>query len=140
MWKSLFSSLLVFYAVAGAELAVAEPRIMTSLELAVEASGTFGRGNAQGLVREDGTWQLRYTVFHSRLRCGTYETGIQLGKGAQGCAQAEWLNEVQYGSSRRQCNSATLIHNASGSFDNPGQSLQGANCVRVVVRCTGTCG
>ncbi len=103
------------------------------------ADRVFQVGAIRGSVQESGAWNIRAEVTHKRLRCATYETGIRLGKGDAACDQVEWLTDVQYGTQRTQCNGATLIHSGGGNFDLPRSAIAPANCVRVVVRCSGAC-
>lgn len=125
------------------------PRILRTAELPLSAATpTLGGGSmtrtfrgswASGEVDTTGAWQFRSEVQHGRLRCATYEVGMQLGRGNPQCADARWVTGVEYGTRVRQCNSATRIHNGSGRFSSTGNRFAEANCVRVVLRCQGTC-
>lgn len=41
----------------------------------------FPRNDARGRIQETGAWNIRTPIAHPRLRCTTYEAGIQLGQG-----------------------------------------------------------
>jgi hypothetical protein len=90
-------------------------------------------------VQASGSWNISAEVRHDRLRCATYETGIRLGQGDASCKEIEWLTDVQYGTRMTQCNGATLIHSGGTRLSLPPSSIGTANCVGVVVRCTGAC-
>ena len=95
--------------------------------------------DTRGEIRTTGAWSISNTVVHTRLRCATYETGIQLGKGDPACSQVQWLTNVQYGTRQTHCNSATLVHTGGGEFSGMAGVIEAATCVRVVTRCMGTC-
>ena len=97
-----------------------------------------GRGT-RGWIQESGTWSISTAVTHTRLRCATYETGIQLGQGNEDCSDVRWLSPVQLGTRQTHCNSATLIHTGGGEILVTKDTFDGSNCVRVVTRCDGTC-
>ena len=99
----------------------------------------FQRSDTQGWIRETGTWNISKTVTHTGLRCATYETGIQLGKGTPACSQVEWLTDIEYGTRQTHCNSATLIHSGGGEFADMNGIVEASTCVRVVIRCRGAC-
>ena len=69
-------------------------------------SKEFSQGEARGSIQQTGVWNISAVVVHTRLRCGTYETGIQLGIGNPACSDVEWLTDMDYGTRRTQCNSA----------------------------------
>lgn len=106
-------------------------------------SREFSRGGTQGWIQQTGDWHISRQVVHTRLLCATYETGIQLGKGngigKQACSNVEWLTDVQYGTRRTHCNSATLVHTGGGEFANMTDLFDDSTCVRVVTRCRGVC-
>ena len=99
----------------------------------------FSRGETQGWIQQTGAWHISSTVVHTRLRCATYKTGIQLGKGNPACSNVEWLTNVDYGTKRTHCNSATLVHTGGGEFANMTDLFEASTCVRVVIRCGGVC-
>ena len=103
------------------------------------AKKTFQIAGFQGWVDASGAWRIEAEVRHSRLRCGTYETGIQLGRGKPGCSRAQWSTGVEYATRLRHCNNATRLHTGNGRFPDLEDRLDQIDCVRVVVRCTGTC-
>lgn len=100
----------------------------------------FEQRDVQGTINDAGRWTIEDVVNHTRLLCGTYEVGIQLGRGASGCSRAEWYNEPEYGTRERHCNSASRIHAGGGTLPVTREQVAAANCVRVLVRCSGTCG
>ena len=100
----------------------------------------FEQRDIQGTVNDAGRWTIEDVVNHTRLLCGTYEVGVQLGRGASGCSQAQWYHEPEYGTRERHCNSASRIHAGGGTLPVTRQQVEAANCVRVLVRCSGTCG
>lgn len=100
----------------------------------------FEQFDTRGTINDSGRWTIEDVVNHSRLLCGTYEVGLQLGRGAAGCPQAEWFNEPEFGTRERHCNSASRIHAGGGSLPVTREQVESANCVRVLVRCSGTCG
>jgi hypothetical protein len=155
MWKLLPIILLVSSAVivqtasAADEESASNSRIVNTMDLALNPSSkigadqgagrTFQGTETQGSIDETGAWNLSIAVTHNRLRCATYETGIQLGKGNPACTKVEWLTEADFGSSRRHCNSAVMIHKGSGKFTGSNDIYQASTCVRVVTKCTGAC-
>ena len=100
----------------------------------------FQQRNIEGSVSDSGRWTIESVVEHSRLRCGTYEVGIQIGQGNPGCAQAVWFIEPQFGTRELQCNSASMIHAGGGTLAVSPEQVAEATCVRVLVRCSGVCG
>ena len=125
------------------------PRIVNTTDLVLDPSSKSGSDDSavrkfhgietRGSLDETGAWNLSTAVTHNRLRCATYETGIRLGKGNPACTQVEWLTETSYGSNRKHCNSAVLIHKGSGKFADGNDVYQASSCVRVVTKCTGAC-
>lgn len=100
---------------------------------------TFQQQGIQGWVDETAAWQVSGWVNHGRLRCATYEMGIQLGRGNPDCSAVEWLTDVEYVTRLRHCNSAKRLHTGDGRFSGMPNRLEGASCVRAVVRCEGAC-
>jgi hypothetical protein len=129
--------------------AQSKPRIVRQTDLpllpAAEPAGTeggekaFGAGPTRGWVKASGDWSFTTQVTHSRLRCATYQAGIQLGNGDASCSRVGWLTSPVYGAKRTQCNGATLIHSGGGKIAFPKDPADPPNCVRVIVRCTGAC-
>lgn len=153
MWRLLPLCLLVACATneshrpaSGESGAATQSRIIRALELPLQppaliiqgepARWTFSDFNVSGWVDEEGFWNIRSEVSHGRIRCATYEVGVQLGKGLPGCSNVRWLSNVEYASRIRHCNSATRIHSGGGRFFDT-SLVQAANCARVVVRCEG---
>ncbi len=133
---------------AGTDRSGGEARIVRQMDLplvgAAPAQGqaprkTFQARSVQGWLDATGAWGMTTEVAHSRGRCGTYETGIQIGKGDAACTRVDWLSDPDFGSRRTQCNAATLIHSGAGTIQPPRSAVPEANCVRVLVRCTGAC-
>ena len=124
----------------------AQPLIIRTLELPLRpptlivegepSRWTFQDFNVSGWVDEQGLWSIRSEVHHARLRCATYEVGIQLGKGLLSCSNVTWLTSVEFASRVRHCNGATRIHTGGGRFMDTAV-VEAANCVRVAVRCEG---
>jgi hypothetical protein len=98
---------------------------------------SFQAGSVSGSLEDDGTWTIRAEVTHRRLRCATYATGIRLGVGDASCSKVEWLTGIENGTRETQCNGATRIHSGGGTMGQPPQAIESANCVRVLVRCSG---
>ena len=99
----------------------------------------FQRGDTRGWIRETGAWNIRAAVTHPRLRCATYETGIQLGAGNRACSDVGWLSNVEFGTRQTQCNNATAIHAGGGELAAMRNIFATSTCVRVVTRCEGAC-
>ena len=99
----------------------------------------FQRQGIQGWLDEAGAWRMEVEVHHGRLRCATYETGIRFGRGSPACDTVEWLDDIEYASRVRQCNSASRLHTAGGEFSATAGRVDSLSCVRVLVRCAGTC-
>ena len=131
---------------SGGESTSAQPRVIRALELPLQPPAliiqgepsrwTFHDFNVSGWVDEDGFWNIRSEISHGRLRCATYEVGVQLGKGLPGCSNVRWLSDVEFASRVRHCNSATRIHTGGGRFFDT-SLVEAANCMRVLVRCEG---
>lgn len=101
---------------------------------------TFQRQGMRGWLDVTGAWHLRREVEHGRLRCATYQAGLQLGRGDRSCAGVEWLTEVRYLPALKHCNRATRLHEGNGRFTRSvNGGLETVNCVRVQVRCEGAC-
>jgi hypothetical protein len=154
MWKLLPICLLVSCAAndqqpASGEDRSSQGRIVRQVELPVGSSAqttsgqpvkkTFQRQGMSGWLDETGDWHISSEVHHGRLRCATYETGIQLGRGNPACSDVEWLTGVEYATRLRHCNSATRIHAGGGELADGANRFAQTTCVRVVVRCEGTC-
>jgi len=101
---------------------------------------SFRDFEVEGWLSSDSNWYIKGTVTHQRLRCATYSLGVQLGKGNPACLNVEWLTNVQYGTQKKHCNSAPLIHVGGGEMPELRNLLSEATCVRIVTRCSGTCG
>ncbi len=99
----------------------------------------FAKQGIEGWLDQTGAWQIEAEIHHDRIRCGTYETGIQLGKGKPACSDVDWLTGIEFVARQRQCNSATRLHRGSGRFAEAASRLEQVSCARLVVRCEGTC-
>jgi hypothetical protein len=99
----------------------------------------FQQGSTRGWIDASGAWEIGNPVAHTRLRCGTYEVGVQFGSGDPRCSKVRWRTDVQYGTRRTHCNSATLIHAGGGTLPDWDYSVGTLSCVRVVTRCSGIC-
>lgn len=155
MWKLLPVCLLVSCAVNDQQPPDAgqgqsgQGRIVRQVELPLRSSAhspegqparrSFEAKGTQGWLDASGAWQINREVHHGRLRCGSYETGIQLGRGNPACSSVEWLTNVEYATRLRHCNSASRVHAGGGSFSHVADRLEAVSCVRIVVRCEGTC-
>ena len=155
MWRLLPFLLLVSCAAQEPHDSVSEAqrsdgsRIVGTLDLPLSpapASGVqqpatkeFQGRDARGRIGESGAWSIRTSVTHTRLRCATYETGIQLGQGNADCSNVRWLSTAQFGTEQTHCNSATLVHTGGGELPATNETFELYNCVRVVTRCTGAC-
>ena len=155
MWKLLPLCLLVSCAVydqqpqSSVENQPGQGRIVRQVDLPVASSGqtvsgqpskmTFQRQGIQGWVDDTGAWHISSEVQHSRLRCATYETGIQLGRGNPACSEVEWLTGIEYATRMLHCNSAARVHTGDGDFSSVAHRLEEVTCVRFVVRCEGAC-
>ena len=93
----------------------------------------------QGWLDETGAWHIEGEVHHGRLRCATYQMGIQLGRSSRACVDAEWMTGIEYATRLRHCNSASRLHEGGGKFSGTVNLFQETGCVRVVIRCEGTC-
>ena len=101
---------------------------------------SFQRQGMEGWLYDTGAWHIRGEIQHGRLRCATYETGIQLGRGDRACSSPEWLTDVEYTTSLKHCNRATRLHEGGGRFTGlAAGDIEAVNCVRVQVRCEGAC-
>ena len=133
----------------GSHGGAAQARIVQTANLPLTTSGigingeppdkSFQASGVSGRVDPAGFWEIRKQVGHGRLLCGVYEVGMQLGSGNPGCSDVRWLTDIQYVTRERQCNSATRIHTGRARFADPGKRFPALSCVRLVVRCEGTC-
>jgi len=154
MWKLLPVFLLVSCAANDRHLVSGEnlpgqSRIVRQIDLPVESSPqiidgrytkkNFQNSGMQGWLDDTGAWQIKGEVHHGRLRCGTYETGVRLGRGSPACSSVEWLTGIEYVTRLRHCNSATRMHAGGGESPSAVNRFKEVSCVRIVVRCEGTC-
>ena len=151
MWKLLPILLLVSCAVneqketATSGQAPDSFRIVRILEVPLEPSSGQDSGRAfqhresSGRIEKDGAWTITGPVTHNRIRCATYETGTQFGRGNPACSHVEWLTGIEYGTRQTHCNSATLIHRGGGKFTDVEGVFGTLSCARVITRCSGAC-
>ncbi len=124
-------------------------RIVRMLEVPLKPSSEQGSGypparvfqhrESSGRIEKDGVWTITGPVTHNRIRCATYETGIQFGKGNPACSHVKWLTGIEYGTRQTHCNSATLIHRGGGKFTDVEGVFGTLTCARAVTRCSGAC-
>ena len=156
MWKLLPVCLLVSCAAVDQQGSDSDgdqsesARVVRQVQLSLGAPSPRGAGDqpsrrsfqikgVQGWLDETGAWNTKVEVHHRRLRCAVYETGIQLGRGSPACSNVTWLTGIEYGTRLRHCNSASRVHAGSGTFSHAVDRPEAVNCLRVVVRCEGTC-
>lgn len=94
----------------------------------------------EGWLNSEGDWNIKGKVSHDRLRCAHYELGIQLGKGSPACLNVAWLSGIYYGTRKEQCNSVAMNHSGGGEIESLATELKYITCVKIVTKCTGTCG
>ncbi len=99
----------------------------------------FNFGRMKAWLNSDGDWNIQGRVKHTGLLCATYEVGMRFGAGDPGCARVEWLSEVMYVTSQRQCNSAVSQHVGGdyGSFIKA--DFDRVTCAERIIRCNGGC-
>jgi len=126
---------------------VETPRVVRQIALPLRSTAApqssarvLAASGINGALAADGTWTLRIEVSHPRLRCGTYSAGVAFGIGNADCSRVDWMAPASFGSPRRQCNGATLIHSSTGSLSLSAAEVGRLNCARVEVRCAGACG
>lgn len=155
MWRFLPVLLLTSCAVpdqqqpAGSAGQSSEWRIVRQTEISLEPSTeavggqpakmVFRSTDVRGWLDVSGSWHFKAEVRHNRLRCATYQTGIQLGLGNTACSDVSWVGGVEYATRLRHCNSAARLHVGSGTSSDRTNGMVDVSCVRVVVRCDGIC-
>jgi len=90
-------------------------------------------------LRDNGNFLLQGYIRHNHLLCGTYQLGIQFGKG-DGCVNVEWISEPVYVSRQRQCNQAVLHHYGSGNVPEAAAKFDEVTCAQLYIKCEGVCG
>lgn len=90
-------------------------------------------------VRENGDLFIEGFIRHNHFRCGTYQLGIQFGKG-DGCANVQWYSDPVYVSHKRQCNQAVLHHNGYQNDPNVVAKFDEITCAQLFIKCEGVCG
>lgn len=123
------------YTVA-AEKAPALPKQKQSL--------VFEHGELVVTLRDGGAWEVDGLVSHSRFFCGTYQVGARFGRGKPACVNVDWMSDVEYVTSLKQCNSAVRIHKGSGSIvpDSAPETpfdIDTVTCAQIHIKCSGTC-
>ena len=103
MWRLLPLSLLVACAVtdpfqptSSDGPVAAESRVLQVVEMPLglaqpvmegePARRPFRDFNVSGWLDENGYWGVHAEVSHGRIRCATYETGVQIGRGRPACS------------------------------------------------------
>lgn len=97
------------------------------------------RNDRRGWLQDTGAWNISAPVAHPRLRCATYETGIQLGQGNPACSDVQWLANVQFRTRPTHCGAATPIHTGGGEFAAMNDIFEASAGERVATRCDGAC-
>lgn len=99
----------------------------------------FNFGELRLWLTKTGEWQVEGEVSHRGLLCGTYEVGIRFGAGSPGCANVNWVSDVRYVTTRKQCNNATVIHTGGDIQRELTSPFPTITCAERVIRCTGNC-
>ncbi len=91
-------------------------------------------------LRRDGLWHVEGDVTHrGGLFCADYEMGVRFGVGSPGCTNVEWISEVRYVTSRKQCNDAAIRHMGGDIEPELGSRFDTITCAERVLRCNGNC-
>lgn len=90
-------------------------------------------------IRENGDLFIEGFIRHNHFRCGTYQLGIQFGKG-DACANVEWFSEPVYVSHKRQCNQAVLHHDGYQNDPKVVAKFNEITCAQLFIKCEGVCG
>jgi len=93
----------------------------------------------RGWLRRSGEWHVEGDVSHRGLVCGDYQTGMRFGIGSPGCTNVEWIGEVRYVTSRKQCNDASLRHVGGDTQPELAARFDQITCAERAVRCNGNC-
>ncbi len=99
----------------------------------------FNYGNAKATLRQTGDIIIEATVFHKGLLCATYSAGMRFGKGNPGCVEVKWLTEPKYMTSRKQCNSAVIIHSGADMDVDAAKLYDKISCGQLLLKCVGNC-
>lgn len=123
---------------AQGQTAIARPSSM------ITASGKpdrleFDFGGVKAWLREKGSWHIEGPVPHQGMFCATRELGVRFGIGNPGCTNVQWISEVDYGTTQKQCNNATALHNGGGSLPILEPDFTRITCAERVIRCSGHC-
>ena len=90
-------------------------------------------------LKDNGDFLLQGYIQHNHFRCGTYELGIQFGKG-DGCVNVEWFAQPVYVSRQKQCNQAVLHHDGAANVPEVAGKIDQVTCAELHIRCEGVCG
>jgi len=98
----------------------------------------FNFAGASAWLNKKGDWNIKGAVKHSRIRCASYQLGIRFGKGENGCSNAVWLTDYEYGTNVKHCNSAELQHTGGGYFSELENNINEVTCAQVDIKCFGS--
>lgn len=104
----------------------------------------FGHGEMLVTLGDGGLWEVEGPVRHNRFLCGTYQVGAKFGRGSPDCVNVNWLSDVQYVTSLRQCNSAVRIHKGNSllAVDPAPETpfdIDRVTCAQIYIKCNGAC-
>lgn len=108
------------------------------------SSVVFKHGELLVTLNDGGLWEVEGLVAHSRFFCGTYQVGARFGRGNPACVNVKWLSDIEYVTSKKQCNSAVRMHKGSGAsaFDPAPETpfdIDTVTCAQIFIKCSGTC-
>ncbi|MCW8886433.1 MAG: hypothetical protein OQK12_14445 [Motiliproteus sp.] len=98
---------------------------------------TFKFSNGEAWLDANGSFEVRLEVIHHKLLCAQYRSAIRFGQGNPGCQQVNWDSDMIKLTSKRQCNSAELVHFGSNTLDYLAQRYGEMTCAEVKVTCSG---
>jgi len=99
----------------------------------------FDFGGSKASLGPKGDWTVEGRVNHRGFFCAEYSLGVRFGIGKPGCSNVAWLTSVDYVTSLRQCNSASLDHSGGDVQPELAESFARISCAERVVRCNGVC-
>ena len=99
----------------------------------------FEFGDIKAVIKEDGFAAVEGPIKHNRLRCATYQIGLQLGQGEYACTNVKWLTEPVYITLKKHCNSALLPHQGNKNIPGFQKVFPDVTCAKRLIRCTGVC-
>ncbi len=98
---------------------------------------TFKFSSGEAWLDANGSFQLKIEVKHHKLLCAQYRTAIRFGEGDPGCQQVSWNEDSIKLTSKRQCNSAELVHAGGDTVEYLAQQYGELTCAQVEVSCSG---